>query len=250
MPNSVEVSIIFPCFNSSNTISQSIHSVLNQTYENWELIIIDDFSYDNTFNIINEFATKDHRIVVIKNNRNMGVAFTRNTGIDRASGKFISFLDSDDYWSKNKLEVQLGIMIKNNYNLTFTSYYRVDINDKIISKVSIYQKNIGFSDLLKGNVIALSSSMICSDIVKKFSFKKVGHEDYLFWLNILQKPIIGYSINSFLTYYRVHHNSLSGNKLKAVRYTWNIYRNHLKFSYLKSLYYFVIHIYNSIKKRF
>jgi glycosyltransferase involved in cell wall biosynthesis len=247
--NSALVSVIMPCYNASNTISISIESVLKQSYKNIELIIIDDFSTDNSLSIISNFQKIDERIKLLKNKFNKGVAYSRNQGIEKASGSYIAFLDSDDYWDLNKIYIQMNYMNDNDCDITFTSYYRINSNGVIIGSVNLNNTIVSFDNLVKGNVIAMSSSIIKKDKIHNFYFENIGHEDYLFWLNILKNGNLAYPIESFLTYYRVHNKSLSSNKFIAISYTWSIYRNNLKFPLLKSLYYFLLHIFNSTIKR-
>jgi glycosyltransferase involved in cell wall biosynthesis len=243
------VSVIMPCYNASNTILHSIESVLNQSYKRLELIIIDDFSTDNSLSIILKFQKTDKRVKLIKNNTNKGVSYSRNRGIDNALGKYIAFIDSDDYWDLDKINIQINYMLDNDWDITFTSYYRIDLSGTILSTVNLKNKIISYSDLLKGNVIAMSSSIVKKEKIQNIRFENIGHEDYLFWLSILKNGTLAYPIKSFLTYYTVHNNSLSSNKFKAISYTWCIYRNNLNYSLLKSLYFYFVHLLNSVIKR-
>jgi len=242
------VSIIMPCFNSSKTINNSINSVLKQSYLNWELIIIDDCSTDNSLEIIENYKKKDSRFCIVRNEFNKGVSFSRNEGLRLSSGLFIAFLDSDDFWDSRKLEFQISEMVNNSLDISCTAYYRVDLNKRIIGHVNI-KKVISYQDILKGNPISMSSSIIKTEKLSNMVFQKVGHEDYLFWLNILKNGITVYPINSFLTYYTVQNDSLSSNKLKAITYTWKIYRSSLGFNLFKCFYLLVYHILNSLLKR-
>ena len=116
------VSIITPAYKCRNTIEETYKSVLAQTFSDWEMIIIDDCSKDDTFNIASNYSRKDSRIRIIRNEVNSGVAATRNRGLDVALGSFIAFLDSDDIWYPEKLEKQIRFMEDNEYALTYTSY--------------------------------------------------------------------------------------------------------------------------------
>ena len=121
------VSIIMPSYNTAKYIGESIRSVQNQTYENWELIIIDDCSTDNSEEILKKYSLEDNRICYLKNEKNSGAAVSRNRGLRKAKGKWIAFLDSDDLWDKEKLEKQINFMLKNDYAFTFTDY-RIQLN--------------------------------------------------------------------------------------------------------------------------
>lgn len=238
-----------PSYNSERYIRKSIDSVMNQTYENWELIIIDDCSYDASLDIIKEYCKLDSRIKLIINDKNLGVAETRNRGMMAAQFSYIAFLDSDDLWHKKKLELQTNFMQENNVAISFTQYYRINDADLQIGIVNKIPESVTYYDLLKGNVIAMSTSMIDVRIVGKVNFEKIGHEDYFFWLKILKKGVSAKGIKDKLIYYRVHSTSLSSNKLKAVSYTWYIYRNLLKLNLLESMYYFSIHEFKAVIKR-
>jgi teichuronic acid biosynthesis glycosyltransferase TuaG len=243
------VSIIMPSYNSERYIKKSIDSVLNQTYKNWELIIIDDCSPDGSLSIIKEYCNVDSRIRLIVNEKNLGVAESRNAGMKAAQFSYIAFLDSDDLWLEKKLEVQTAFMQENSVAISFTKYYRINDVDLQIGMVNKIPKSVNYYDLLKGNVIAMSTSMIDRRVVEKVNFEKIGHEDYFFWLETLKNGVLAKGIDDKLVNYRVHSTSLSSNKLKAVTYTWHIYRNLLKLNLLECVYYFFIHEFKAVIKR-
>ena len=247
--NNILVSIIIPCYNSENYIYECLNSVLNQTYTNIEIILINDYSNDNTIAIINHFADEDKRLIVINNSQNMGVAFCRNLGIVKSKGEYLCFLDSDDTWDLNKIQKQLNFMLSNEYSLSYTYYTIFDnnSNERIINKLPSFVK---YQNLLYGNCIPLSSVMLKRTSIGELRFQKIGHEDYLFWLSYLKKNIYGYLLNENLMYYRIHSNSISHNKYKAIGFTWRIYRHELKFNLLISVFYFTIHIIRAIIKRY
>ncbi|WP_293302859.1 glycosyltransferase [Pedobacter sp. UBA4863] len=244
-----EVSVIMPSYNSERFIRKAIESVLKQTYKEWELIIIDDYSTDYSRSIIEEFCKIDTRIKLIINSQNMGVAESRNLGMKNARFDYISFLDSDDVWHEKKLELQCAFMQDNNSAISFTQYYRINANGSIIGSVNRVPDHVTYQKLLNGNVIAMSTSMFDARLVDIVYFDKIGHEDYLFWLKMLKTNALAKGLNHKLMFYRVHSSSLSSKKFTAVGYTWRIYRNKLKFNWLKSAYYFTVHEVNAIKKR-
>lgn len=236
-----------PAYNVIDTIKESIESVISQTYTEWELIIIDDCSKDNTINIVKEYIEKDKRIKLFKNKKNLGVAKTRNKGLDEANGDYIAFLDADDSWADKKLEKQLSFMLKNNVDFTFTDIIVLDGKKK---KEISFDENVTFKQLLRGNQISCLTVMLSEKLTKKLRMKDIGHEDYLYWLEILKKNNIkAYNINEPLAYYREASGSLSSNKVKAAKWQWNIYRNHLNLPFLKSLQNFVFYTINGVKKR-
>lgn len=245
------VSIITPSFNSSDFIQNTINSVLNQTYSHWELIIIDDCSTDNSGEEIKAYIDQDSRIKLIKLEQNFGVANARNVGIENSSGNYIAFLDSDDYWHPEKLEKQLKYFEQYDVDVVFSEYYRFN-SSGIIGKVSISKQEINFNDLLKGNCIGNLTGIY--NFKKHFEIRqrKVGAEDYLFWLDIFSKQNVkGIGIPEPLAYYRVADKtkSLSSNKFRSAKWTWDIYSKRLNLPFSKSIYYFTIYLFKAFRNR-
>lgn len=246
------VSIIMPAYNVEKLISDSINSVLSQTYKNFELIVVDDYSQDQTSQIVENFILKDKRVKLIKNIKNKGVAETRNTGLDHAQGEFVAFLDSDDKWQETKLEKQINIIKQHpEIDVVYTSYYR--FNNSGIGKIVEVPEFINNKKLLKGNPIGNLTALYNFKKFSKIRQKKIGHEDYLFWLELFNSAndVKGVGIQEPLAYYRVAENgqSISGNKLKAAGWTWRIYREHLQLSLISSLFYFSYHMIKASLKR-
>lgn len=243
------VSIITPMYNSEKFIEATIKSVIEQTYQDWEMIIIDDCSTDKSANIVKAYVEKDDRIKYIRNKSNLGVSSARNLALENASGQFLAFLDSDDIWTKEKLETQINFMNKNNYAITFTSYELMDENNKPLNKVIPVPKDVDYKKLLKGNVLGCLTVVIDQTKIN-FDIRMSGvrHEDYVLWLSILKKGHTAHGINEVLALYRKSSNSLSGNKIKAAKWTWNIYRNVEKIPLHKAIYYFINYGINGIKK--
>ncbi len=249
---SVFVTIIMPAYNASNTISESIQSVLDQTYQYFELIVVNDCSSDNTKEIVEEFIELDDRIKFIDKIANEGVASARNTGLDHAQGEFVAFLDSDDKWQETKLEKQINIIKQHpEIDVVYTSYYR--FNNSGIGKIVEVPEFINNKKLLKGNPIGNLTALYNFKKFSKIRQKKIGHEDYLFWLELFNSAndVKGVGIQEPLAYYRVAENgqSISGNKLKAAGWTWRIYREHLQLSLISSLFYFSYHMIKASLKR-
>ncbi len=244
------VSIIMPAYNASNTIMESINSVLEQTYTNYEIIVINDASTDNTLNIISNIT--DKRLIVLDLEKNGGVAKARNAGIEKAGGEYIAFLDSDDVWLPTKLEEQIAFMIKNNKTFTYTDYYVMGTysNRSAGEKKRKADSRIDFKKLKKGNQIGCLTVVVKSDIMKRYLMPEIRHEDYGTWLKVLKEEgIYAYNVGKCLARYRVHGGSLSGNKIKAATWQWNIYRSFLKLGFFESLYYFFFYVVNGILKR-
>ena len=241
-----KVSVIIPMHNSSKHIDECISSVLNQTYENLEIIVIDDKSSDNSVEIVE--AKKDSRIRIIKLSENLGAAKARNVGIKEASGEYICFLDSDDYWDKEKIYKQIKFIEQNNYSFIYSEYAYLK-NNKI--KIAHVPKCMNYEKALKNTAIFTSTVMFNMNYLKKEDIYmpnvKRG-QDTATWWQILKKGITAYGINEVLAFYRVGEKSLSSNKIKALKRTWNLYkREDIKF--LKKIYCFNCYIFNAIKRR-
>lgn len=245
------VSIIMPAYKAEKTISDSIESVLAQTYQNFELIVIDDCSPDNTRDIVNQFATSDNRVKLISKDINEGVAAARNTGLDHAVGDYVAFLDSDDKWEMTKLEQQEKILKNQNIDVVFSAYYR--FNSTGIKNIVSVPPSIDYPQLLKGNCIGNLTAMYKFNRFSAIRQKRIGHEDYLFWLEIFSNSssVKGVGIQEPLAFYRVSEDgsNVSANKFKAAQWTWSIYRKHLKISFAKSLFYFFCYALKAVTKR-
>lgn len=246
MKNNNLFSIIMPCFNAEKFIGQSIESVIKQTYTNWELIIINDYSNDSSFEIINSF--NDKRIRLINNLTNEGVSFSRNQGIKIAKGNFISFLDSDDIWHEDMLMTQLSYL-NSGFDVCCSNYFIIDEKGKKIKEIKDIEI-IDSKSILKSNLIPNSSASYSSYKLGKFYQKNIGHEDYLMWLlmfkNKTELKVI--RVQKPLMLYRSHSKNLSHSKLKSAKWTWYIYYNELGFSLIRSLYYFSFYFIKGIKK--
>ena len=245
MKNSI-VSIITPCFNSQKYLDVMINSVINQSYENWELIIIDDFSTDNSINIINKYLSQYDWIKLIKSNNRSGPAFARNEGIKLAKGGYITFLDADDYWGKNFLKYSLDSI--KNHTFIYSNYNRVNQDGKFIDKIKIVPK-VDRNKILKGTPISCLTAFIdVNKIGKKFFPLNTFREDISFWTLILKDCNFAYGFNFCEAFYRNHKNSSSSNKLKMAIMTWKDYRNYHGLPLLKSLYFFSHYALNGIFK--
>ena len=178
------VSIITPVYNSANYVKRTIGSVLNQTYKNFELLIIDDCSTDNTINIVNSYD--DKRIKVIKSDRNYGAAHSRNVGICESAGDYIAFLDGDDCWISNKLEKQLNFMIDNNYHFSSTNYYLKYEDSGQFAYIYSAPKKITHSLFMRANWVGCLSVMVESSYIKGLQIPDniLKRNDYAMWLKI------------------------------------------------------------------
>lgn len=243
------VSIITPCYNSDKFISKTIESVISQTYTNWEMIIVDDCSTDNSASIIKRYTEFDKRIKYIKTEFASGSpAYPRNMGISLAKGRYIAFLDSDDLWQENKLYLQLPLFKDEDVAIVY-SYYEKMTEDGLCSnrivKSALFHS---YSTLLYGNEIACLTAIIDVNKTGKIYFEKIGHEDYAMWLSILKKGFIAKNVPKPLAIYRVRKSSVSSDKIKVIKWIWNIYRNVEKKTVLISLFYSISDLTKSFVK--
>lgn len=245
------VSIITPAYNCEKFISQTIQSVLAQTYTNWEMIIVNDKSIDNTMDIVEHYLLKESRIKLINLENNSGVVIARNTALNAAKGRYIAFLDSDDCWKKDKLTKQLDFMKKNDYAFTYTSYEHMnETGEKALKKVKIpLQQN--YNQGLKNTAIGCLTVIVDRDKVGRFEMPYLKHgEDYFTWLEIMKKGYNAYGLDESLALYRISNSSLSGNKFKVLKYQWNNYRHYEKISLIPCVYYFLCYVFNASIKHF
>lgn len=244
------VSIITPVYNAEDFIEETILSVQDQTYEKWEMLLVDDCSSDSSAEKIRNLAEGDERIKYIRLEQNSGAAFTRNIGLDMAKGNYIAFLDSDDVWKRDKLQVQVDFLKENKVGFCFTSYRYFLETGQLLQKVARAPHRIDYNGLLKNTIIGCSTVLIDRNILGDFRMINVRRgQDTATWLQLLKKTDYAYGIYEDLVLYRVVNGSLSNNKLKAIKRTWNTYRNIEGLSIVKSAYVFVFYAYNALKKR-
>ncbi len=241
------VSIITPMYNAGSTIERTILSVLSQTYEEFEMIIVDDKSDDEGPTIAMEYGRKDKRIIYIKSTEGLGVSGARNKAIDMSKGQYIAFLDSDDTWESDKLEVQLKLMKEKNAAFVFSGCDCVDSEDRFIKERKV-PKKVDYKELLKGNVIPCLTVILDRRKIEDIKMERIHHEDYALWLSILKKGFTAYAVQRPLAHYRIGQTSVSSNKIKAAGWTFNIYRKHEKLGFIKSVYYFVNYMYRAFVK--
>ena len=245
-----KVSIITPAYNAAEFLPETIESVLKQTFSDWEMIIIDDCSEDNTFEIATNYSVKDSRIKVIKNEVNSGVAATRNHGLDVASGDYIAFVDSDDMWLPEKLKKQIQFMEENGYALTYTKYQVFITETKEKGKIIKAPKKMTAKKILGNTAIGCLTVMVNKKIVGDFRMPLLKHtEDNCTWQEILSRGFLAFGLQEVLSLYRISRNSLTSKKSSAAKQQWETYRSFYRFSVVKSLYYFIQYAFNAVIKR-
>ena len=242
------VNIITPAYNCRNTIKKTYDSVLSQTFKDWEWIIVDDCSTDGSFEYIKELTKGDSRIIVLQTPKNGGSAAARNIGLKHASGRYVTFLDSDDLLDSNYLECQLEF-IKDNGPLISAGYRRHaehTCTDFYVPDETDYKK------ALRGNPLSCLTTMYDRSVIGDLYFDEtyIRHEDYIFWLTILKRGIVAKGNDNVLATYVIHSNSKNSNKTKLVKSMYRVYHESQEFNWLKSwIYVFRYAIYSKKKYR-
>ena len=242
------VSVVMPCLNSENTISEAVESVLKQDYKNIELLVIDDGSTDCSLKILESYKLIDCRIKIFKNTGKHGVSYARNVGISASSGKFICFLDSDDYLLAGSINKRVNALEALKAKIVYGNYLRLSPHGVFSKKKS--PPRISFKDMLKKNQIGNLTGMYDSEFFGKIQQYPIEFEDYLMWCQILKFEQYAFSTGSDeIAVYRVSPNSLTGNKRKAFFWHWNILRRGLKINVLFSIYYQLYYLRSSLVDR-
>jgi glycosyltransferase involved in cell wall biosynthesis len=244
------VSVITPSYNTFQFIGETIESVLAQDYQAWEMIIIDDNSSDKSNELIKSYVKKDDRIRFIQNKENLGAAVSRNLAIEKASGRFIAFLDSDDLWLPSKLTQQLDFMMRHNYSFTYTAYAKINEAGKDIGHIDIPSKS-SYHSLLRTCSIGCLTAIYDTQVLGKVYMPLLEkRQDYGLWLRILKKIDFAYGFETTLAKYRVRSNSISSNKFLAAKYQWRIYRDLEELSLLASVWYMSTYTLNGVLKSY
>lgn len=245
------VSIIIPVYNASKFLDDTIATIKNQTYTNWEAIFVDDCSKDDSLKIIEKDAKDDKRIKLIKNKINSGAAVSRNNGIETANGRYICFLDADDKWEKDKLKKQIRFMKNKKCVFSFTGYQFADENCVPNGKIVHVPEKINYKQALKNTTIWTSTVMLDMNVLNKneIYMPNVKSEDSACWWKILKKVDFAYGLNEILSYYRRTSTSLSANKIKAIRRIWFLYRKQERLNIFTSLYNFCFWALNAVRRR-
>lgn len=235
MERSNLVSVIMPAYNSAEFIGDAIRSVQNQTYRNWELLIVDDASTDSTLQIIQEFSNSNPRIKILQNERNLGAGISRNKAIKAALGDFIAFLDSDDLWKPKKLEIQLMFMKEEGLAVSFSSYELMSQDGKRLQKYIKALPLLTYQKLLKSNYLGNLTGMYdVRKLGKVYGPEIKKRQDWGLWLEAVKNnPAKG--IQKPLAIYRIRKNSISSNKLEMLHYNFKVYNEVLGFGFGKSI---------------
>ena len=241
-----DIDIIIPNYNKAKYLNQCLDSILSQTYKNWKIYLVDDNSRDDSTKILKKYENIDNiNFFLLKENK--GPAFCRNYAIDKSSSEFVAFMDSDDFWPKDKLKKQINDMLKNDYNFTYTDYnFFFNDNEENIRTV-ILPFFLDYKNFILKSSMSTSSIIISRNSLGNVRFKKVDQEDYLFKCDLLKKGETAFNVKDTFVYYRINKNNRSANKLKNLVSLWQINKTQNKlnfFTNLKSLFFVSV---NSLK---
>ena len=244
-----KVSVIMPVYNAERFLRYSIDSVLSQTYVDFELILVNDCSKDNSLMIMREYEQKDSRVKVFSNEQNRGVSYTRNFGVENASGEYIAFLDSDDMWTSDKLQKQFELIDKYpDTDICFSGSAFVDTEGNKSDYVFSVPEKVTYKELLKQNVISCSSVLIKKEWLIKYPMQYDNmHEDFAVWLQVLRDNGVARAVNEPLLIYRVDKNSKSGNKFKSLLMGYRVYK-FMGINFFMRCYYMMFYIVRGIRK--
>ena len=243
MSDTPVVSIITPCYNSEKYLSQTIDSVLAQTFQDWEMIIVDDCSTDSSYKIALDAAKLDTRISVYKNEQNMGACFSRNFATDKAKGKYLAFLDSDDIWYAEKLKEQLDFMQKNNCDFSFTEYEFIDSDSQPLHKKARVINRLDYKKNLFHNFPGCLTVIYDSEKIGKIHGNKKGNaDDYDLFLNVLKNASNAMGMKKILAKYRRHASSISYNRFGMIKEHFMVLHKLHKIPALFAAFYLFTHI--------
>lgn len=243
------VSIITPSFNSAKFIAETIQSVQHQTHQNWEMIIVDDGSFDDTERIVRSIIEKDKRIQFYKLTQNSGPAIARNTGIEKASGKYLTFIDADDIWFPTFIENSITTIDETGIPFVFSSYKRANEQLEFVYSDFIVPHKVSYSDILKSNSISCLTAFVeIQKLGKKYMPLIRKRQDMGLWLNYLKVVPFAHGIQETQAIYRIRENSLSRKKSDLIKYQWQFYRNVEKLNIFQSLYYMSHWMYRGFMK--
>lgn len=244
------VSIIMPSYNASKFIVASIESVRNQTYQNWELLITDDFSKDNTVELIEKYTLLDKRIKIYALRKNVGAASARNNSLRESKGRYIAFLDSDDLWKPHKLERQIKLMQNNNWAFSFSNYELISEDGKLLNKEIRVPLSVDYKQYLRNTIIGCLTVVIDRHKTGDFEMPLIkSSHDMALWLLIMRRGIKAHGIRKNLASYRLVSTSNTAKKWKAAKDVWSVYRDFEHLNIIRSSFCFLGYSFNAILKR-
>ena len=245
------VSVIIPYYKKRNFVRETIDSVINQTYDNFEILIIYDDTNLNDLEFLQEISKLDNRIKIINNKKRLGAGLSRNIGIEQSNGRYVAFIDADDTWLPDKLKDQISFMKKKNYQISHTSYFIIDEKKRVVGQRNA-RDLLSIDEVLKSCDIGLSTVIIEKKIITKTSTKfpqLVTKEDFVFWLSLLKKNYKFYALESNLTNWTRSKNSLSSSTIQKLYDGFKVYNYYMNFNTIKSVYYLICLSLNYLKKK-
>ncbi|MCX8522063.1 MAG: glycosyltransferase family 2 protein [Rhodoferax sp.] len=249
-PPKIYVTVIMAAYNARQTLDAAIESVRQQSWDHWNLIVVNDASVDGTRTLLDNWHSMDQRIRVLHREINGGPAQARNAGLELAQDEYIAFLDADDIWHPSKLEIQLKAMCEQHHDLTYCEYLRIPKNRPYAAQHIRPPLRVDQQRLLRGNCILLSTSMLRRSRLGALRFAPVPHEDYVYWYAALQQVPEAHLVGNgqALVRYQVASDSVSGNKLRAARWHWhNLYRD-FRLPFMSALNYFVLYAWDAVAR--
>ena len=230
------VSVVMPAYNAAAFIEEAIDSVVKQTLQNWELIVIDDCSKDNTRDVVLAVAEKDSRVRLACNEQNMGVAKTRNRGLEMCGGQYVALLDSDDYWKPTLLEKMIARAEETTADIVYCSYEMVDEQGEKVCNDFVVPPETSFEESIVRSVITCSTVLMTSKLAKENRFPvNMYHEDIALWFQLLRDGAVARGVPEVLAAYRQRADSRSAGKLRSACRRWTIYRKHLRLPFFRSI---------------
>jgi len=237
-----------PAYNAAAYLTAAVESVINQSWPQWELLLVDDASTDDTLAIARGLARRDSRVRVLQQSRNGGVAAARNRALAEAAGSHIAFLDSDDLWLPEKLESQLRFMESTGCPLCYSAYRRMDEQGRDLGTVRP-PPVVNYETMLRSNFIGNLTGIYDAEVLGKQWFSDFRHEDYIAWLELIKRAGEARGLQEPLAYYRVYTGSASSNKFRAIAWQWRIYRHSQALGLLRSSKYMIYYAFYAILKR-
>ena len=244
------VSIITPVYNCEKYLPLTIESVQAQTYENWELIITDGPSSDNTASIVRAYCEQDQRIHLIVPSKRRGIADARHNSIQNAKGEYLAFLDSDDIWVRNKLEKQIAFMKNEDYAFTYGNYEIIDDDGTPIGKIIRNGGVVDYNKYLRNTIIGCGSVMLDKNRIGQILQPAEDvNDDMALWCSIMRHGIKAYPMDEVLYQYRIRDDGASSQRMKMVKSVWKVYQKQEKLSLPKSVFCFTSYAFNALLKR-
>jgi len=241
--------VLMPAYNGEKYIEEAVRSVLSQSLSDWELILIDDYSQDRTWELAEKLAREDRRICLYRNRQNVGPARTRNRGLDLCRGDYVALLDCDDVWYPQKLEKQVALARETGADIVYCGYAIVDANGRRQCRDFTVPESTDVEATLVQSVISCSTALLDKRVTEQYRFPvDYYHEDLALWLRLLEDGMKAVGTPEILARYRIHRSSRACEKLKVARRRWELYRSMLGLSVKESAYYFLQYAREGIRK--